>query len=401
MTVFDQMAELVHERCGFAPTQPLMASLRRAAAHHCVEMGGISYEDYLALLMVSPEELASLIRELIVPETFFFRYPESFAALVAWVRQRGRPLRVLSLACSTGEEAYTIAITLLEENLALTDFVVEGWDLNPHSIEVAKKGLYAGNSFRADPGEWRDRYFVRRTGGWQARTPLREAVQFKQANLLEVTDHARWDVIFCRNVLIYFSSDQQRKAGALLDRALIEEGVLFLGPAEPPIFLDMDWMSAPYPMSFACVRKPRSQPVVASTPARSRATVPKKTPIVSPTPLLAKKSAPVAVPKEAPILAPLDRARLLADEGRLREAHQLLTELLRKEPEGTEANLLMGVVEEALGHVSAAESHYRRVLFLNPSHLEALQHMKLLLRNQGREQAAERLGRRVARHKTA
>lgn len=400
MTVFDQMAELVHERCGFAPTPPLMASLRRAAAHHCVEMGGIAYEDYLSLLRVSPEELATLVRELIVPETFFFRYPESFTALTAWVRQRGRPLRILSLACSTGEEPYSIAITLMEEQLAPTDFVVEGWDLNPHSVEVAKKGFYSANSFRTDPGDWRERYFLRKTGGWLARTALRDAVQFKQANLLEVTDHARWDVIFCRNVLIYFSPEQQRKASVTLNRALVEEGILFLGPAEPPIFMEQDWMPAPYSMSFACVRKFRAHRDQPPTPSRPRPTLPKKaTAAAPPAPAPVKRAAPA--PKEAPPLLPLERARLLADEGRLDDARQQLTKILRTKPEDIDANLLMGIVEEALGQASAAENHYRRVLFLNPSHLEALQHMKLLLRAQGREQAAERLGQRAARHNTS
>lgn len=399
MTVFDQMAELVEERCGFAPTPTLLASLRRAATHHCVEMGGISFEDYLSLLRVSPEELSTLVRELIVPETFFFRYPESFSALIAWTRERGRPLRILSAACSTGEEAYTIAMSLLEEKMTPAEFVLEGWDLNPHAIEVARTGRYAANSFRADPGTWRDRYFVRRGSGWQARSFLRELVRFKQANLLEVTDHDRWDVIFCRNVLIYFSPEQQRQVIMRLDRALVAEGILFLGPAEPPIFLEHDWMSSQYSMSFACVRKPRSNPEVTPKTSRLRPAVSKKSPVAVVAPPLSKKV--VSPRKEAPPLLPLERARLLADEGRLDDARHSLAEILRKEPESIEANLLLGVVEEARGHSAAAESHYRRVLFLNPSHLEALQHMKLLLRNQGREQAAERLGQRAARHHTS
>jgi len=404
MIALDEIAELVQERCGFAPAPALLTTLRRAVTHRCVEMGGISTDDYLALLRVSAEEFSVLARELIIPETFFFRYPESFVALQTWVRNhKRRPLRILSAACSTGEETYTIAMALLSEGLSPADFVVQGWDLSPASVATAREGYYSLNSFRSGSMEWREQFFVQKNAGWQARPSLRDAVSFKAANLLEVNDHEAWDVIFCRNALIYFSPEQQRKVVHRLDRALAAGGILFLGPAEPPLFLEHNWVSAKYPMGFACVRRIPGKVRVekASLPgAKVRSSNPAKP--INPAVLVLGPTVKGAAADVPPLsLSPLEQAQAFADEGQLDQAQTVLSEVLRKESGHVEANFLMGVVEEAMGHLGAAESCYRRVLFLMPSHLEALQHMKLLLRIQGREQAAERLGQRAARYHTS
>lgn len=404
MIAVDEIAELVQERCGFAPAPVLLTALRRAVTHRCVEMGGISPDDYLSLLRVSAEEFSILARELIIPVTFFYRYPESFVALLTWVRtHKRRPLRILSAACSTGEETYTIAMALLSEGMSPSDFVVQGWDLNPASVMTAREGYYSLNSFRSGAMEWREKFFVKKNTGWQARPSLRDAVSFKAANLLEVDDREAWDVIFCRNALIYFSPEQQRKVVHRLDRALAVGGILFLGPAEPPLFLEHNWVSAKYPMGFACVRKNPEEVRIEKASLsglKRRSTSPAKpakpvAPINRPVPKNTTASAP------PPSLSPLEQAQAFADEGRLDQAQAVLSEMLRRESGHVEANFLMGVVEEAMGHLGAAESCYRRVLFLMPSHLEALQHMKLLLRIQGREQAAERLGQRAARYHTS
>lgn len=399
MTAFEQIAALVHERCGFAATPPLLNALRRVVTHRAVEMGGISLDDYLALLQVSPEEFAGLSRELIIPETFFFRYPESFTAFSTWIKTRERPLRVLSLACSTGEEAYTLAMCLLDAGLRPDEFVLEARDLNPGSIAAAQEGYYTSNSFRADSALWRDRFFTRKGVGWSIRSALRDVVRFRQFNLLNLSENNAWDVIFCRNVLIYFSPEQQRSVMEKMDRALAEGGIIFLGPAEPPFFLEYNWKSADFPMAFACVRRDPSAQHPPIKLGHPRKIVPAKTARLSRPPISLPR--PSSAPRKEVTISPLERAKLCANEGRLDEAHQILAEILRRESENIDANLLMGIVEEARGRLNAAESSYRKVLFLMPSHLEALQHMKLLLRLQGREQAAARLGQRAARHDTS
>ncbi len=405
MIALDEIAEMVQERCGFAPAPALLTALRRTVTHRCVEMGGVTADDYLALLRVSSEEFSILTHELIVPETFFFRYPESFAALRTWVKEhKSRPLRVLSAACSTGEEAYTIAMALFSEGLDASEFVVEGWDLNPASVATAREGYYSANSFRSGSMGWRERFFIKKTEGWLAGPSLRNAVHFKTANLLDVMNHDAWDAIFCRNALIYFSPAQQQKVVKHLDRALISGGILFLGPAEPALFLEHNWVSAKFPMSFACIRRSRDDARLGASHSPSpRPSAPSVNKSRSAVAVTRRHPAPVIAPSEVlpPPLPLLERAHGHADEGRLDEAQALLGEILQKESGHVEANFLMGIVEEARGRMAVAESCYRRVLFLLPSHLGALQHMKLLLRAQGREQAAERLGHRAARHHTS
>ena len=399
MKVLDSIAEILHQQYGFDSTHPGTDRLRRVVNDRCAMTERKTEEEYLFLLENSKEERDALLETIIVPETFFFRHRESFDALVEWAQARGRfPIRVLSAACSTGEEAYSIAMALLDAGFLPEQFYIEACDVSAVSLEHARKGVYMSKAFRSEGQAWKERYFSAVPGGWQINSLLRSLVRFRSGNLLGLETKGGWDAIFCRNVMIYFSPSRQMEVVRLLGGALADDGLLFLGPAEPPVFLANGWKSSGFSMSFSCLKQkgavsvaPQRKHTVSVTPPRKK----EMPPAIKVTPL--KIETKVEVRKEE---APdsLEKARRLADDGQLAEAEAALGHILRAEPQNPEAHFLSGVVAETLDHWEQAESHYRKALYLAPNHAETLRHMALLLRRQGRTQAAENLLRRAGRH---
>ncbi|MBV8901706.1 MAG: chemotaxis protein CheR, partial [Verrucomicrobia bacterium] len=144
-----------------------------------------SVREYCAWVEQHEGMLRDLLNAAVVPETFLFRYPNSFQMLAGWARDRlhrfnaGRRLRILCVPCSSGEEVYSIAITLRQAGLAAGQFSIEGIDLCPALIEKAANGVYHGYSFRTVDRSVRDTYFDPQGGGYAVREFLRESVTFR------------------------------------------------------------------------------------------------------------------------------------------------------------------------------------------------------------------------------
>src|SRR5471030_656667 len=141
------------------------AIIERAVRQRLTICRSADSESYWQLLQTSADEQQALIEAVIVPETWFFRYPESFVTLAKLAAKRladlnnMRALRILSLPCSTGEEPYSIAMALLDAGLKPHQFKVEGMDVSPLSVEKAKRALYFKNSFRGQDIAYRERHF--------------------------------------------------------------------------------------------------------------------------------------------------------------------------------------------------------------------------------------------------
>lgn len=188
-------------------------------------------------------ELQELVNALTVNETYFFREAHQFEMLVHDVlprcaaRRRGRSIKIWSFPCSTGEEPYSLAIYLSEYWPALAHHDVEifGADIDTSVLEQCARAHYGARSVQYLPPELKARYFHRRAGGYELASEIREAVSFGRANLSDpstLTKYRDFDVIFCRNLLIYFDEDARRVAAEQLHAALAPEGVLFLGNSE-------------------------------------------------------------------------------------------------------------------------------------------------------------------------
>lgn len=200
---------------------------------------GGTLDDYYRAVTQDPSCMQELIEAVVVPETWFFRDPEAFAALARLARVRlherpARPIRVLSAPCSTGEEAYTVAMSLIEAGIPAERFTIDAIDVSERALAIARRAHYGRNAFRGRALGYRDRHFRAAEGGWQLDPAIAQGVRFTQANLLQLDAHAfeRFDFILCRNVLIYFDRALQDRALGLFSDSLVRRGFLGLGSKE-------------------------------------------------------------------------------------------------------------------------------------------------------------------------
>ena len=199
--------------------------------------------DYLAHLREHPEEVKQLARDLLISVTRFFRDPDAFSTLETEViapliqaKDADAPLRVWVPGCATGEEPYSIAMLLLEQQTAAQNpcrLQIFATDVDEDALEVARQGIYPeGISADVSP-ERLARFFTRvDESAWQVSKQVRETVTFAVQNLITDAPFSKMDLISCRNLLIYLEPEVQKKVITLLHFALNEGGYLFLGPSE-------------------------------------------------------------------------------------------------------------------------------------------------------------------------
>lgn len=190
----------------------------------------------------SDAELQALAPELTVPETYFFRHMDQFhafadVALPQAQTARGtiREFKILSAGCASGEEPYSLAM-LMRERGAACDVKIHAFDVNPVMLAKAARGVYSAWALRETPAETRRRWFKSVGKEFELEQSIRAAVIFREVNLAQ-DDAALWaretyDMIFCRNVSMYFAADAAQALVARLTRALAPGGHLFLGHAE-------------------------------------------------------------------------------------------------------------------------------------------------------------------------
>lgn len=216
-----------------------------------------NFEDYYHFLMYDKrrdEELTSVIEILTVNETYFFREFSQLKALSDEIipeigeRKKDRKrLRIWSAGCSTGEEPYTIAILILEKNL-IPEWEIEilGSDINQRVLHAARRGIYRKNAFRSIDDHYIRKYFTDEgEGNYRIVDPVRSLVNFSLLNLVDpfkVKFVGKMDVIFCRNVIIYFDRDTKKKVINNFYDRLTEEGYLLLGHSESLMNISTDFM---------------------------------------------------------------------------------------------------------------------------------------------------------------
>jgi len=241
----DKIIALLRERNGndFASykTTTLHRRIERRMAVHQIA----AIEDYAHYLCDNPQELDLLFKELLIGVTSFFRDPEAWGflrdeALPALLAQhpKGKAMRAWVSACSTGEEAYSLAITFKEvlEQLrpdARFTLLIYATDLDPDAIDRARKGLYAANVMEDVSAERLKRYFVLdEEGNYRIKKDIREMVVFATQNIVSDPPFTKLDILTCRNLLIYFGAALQKRLMPLFHYSLNRRGLLFLGSAE-------------------------------------------------------------------------------------------------------------------------------------------------------------------------
>ncbi len=357
---------------------------------------------YLQLLHGSEGAMQALIEAVVVPETWFFRDREAFAALARtaweeWLRVRpDSPLRLLSVPCSTGEEPYSMAMALLDAGLAPDQFEVDAVDISTRALTVAQRGIYGSNAFRGSDLAFRDRYFTPTPAGVRLDNTVRQQVRFQHGNLFApgfLPGTAIYDALFCRNVLIYFDRPTQDRCVAILQRLMRADGVVFVGPSESSLLLDHHFVPARIPLAFAFRKRAALLPAPVAAPRPVRPLPP-----VPPLRVTGKPHRPVpAAPGIKPAPPSIDEAARLADQGRLAEAATCCEAYIRHNGASAAAFYLMGLIRDAGGELVEAERQYRKALYLDQGHQEALAHLALLLERQGKPDAARLLRHRAAR----
>jgi chemotaxis protein methyltransferase WspC len=356
--------------------------VERAVRERMLRLGLRSRIDY-APCSGTPE-FDALVDLVVVPESWMFRDPDVFETALRFIQRRllshpDRQLRVLSLPCAGGEEPYSMAMALARAGIAPAMCRIDAVDLSPAALERARLGRYTRNAFRGADLAFRERWFRRDGDEYVIDDALRRYVRFSQGNLLvQRPDGGEgYDLVFCRNLLIYFDDSGRQAAVAAVHALLAEDGLLLSGFAEAPAFCRAGFAPPSLRHAYAL----QKQAVAAVRPR------PRSVPACMPT----------AVPPAAASPVPLAEAQRLADAGRLFDADLACREILARQPELAEAWFLLAVISECSGQPAAAERNLRRCLYLQPEHYEALCSLALLHEERGDANEGALLRQRAAR----
>jgi chemotaxis protein methyltransferase WspC len=390
------------------------SAAERAIRSRMEQLAAANEEDYLERM--TPEELTALVELVVVPESWFYRDPQAFQATVEFVRARlgadaGRTVRILSVPCAGGEEPYTLAMVLSDAGIPHESYFIDALDISPGCVARATDGVYGRNAFRSQDLGFRDRHFTG-IGGEEYRisAAIRRQVRFRQGNLLDFDVSARrgyYDVIFCRNLLIYFDKPTTRVAIGQLEALLTDGGVLFAGYAEVPSFCQFGFMPLQYPQAFGLKKEalpsaPATRAAAGPAPGAPPMRAPRTPPTTTTT---ARRSVarPQPVPVQATLPAPaiaidlLAEARKLADLGQLKQAETKCRDHLAQAPDSAEAYFILGLVNELTNKHQLAEDYWKRCIYLQPDHYEALCHLALLADSNNDPATATALKARAAR----
>ncbi len=368
--------------------------------------------EYQRRLCQSESELQALIEEGVVAESWFFRDERPFQWLresfcMRWVNSPVLPaLRVLSLACAGGEEPYSIAMLLLDLGLPSCRFQIDAVDVSKMRLMKARRAVYSANAFRGSDLDYQKRFFHEHPNGYELTSTVRATVRFIEGSVLDpqlLAGSAPYDVLFCRNLLIYLSAPARDRLLAAIDRLLAPEGVLLIGHADR-----LDWAATaprftPVGNSgcFAYRRAARTE----AGPIQSHRDPPPPLPLWSGPSLVSAPGA--AQPADSPALVPrtvdlmvhslLDRAAELANLGRFQEAAAVCERHIQQKSPTAPAYYLLGMIHQAAGQRVKAEDCFKKTLYLDPRHDEALLALALLAERRGDHEMAASFRRRAER----
>ncbi|MFH2092761.1 MAG: protein-glutamate O-methyltransferase CheR [Pseudomonadota bacterium] len=239
------LAVIVHKQCGIVLTENKAYLIESRLQPLFEEYGLSSFEDLIARANDSSQLTSHIVDLMTTNETSFFRDKRPYALLrekllpdlqVRWGQKSGH-LNIWSSACSTGQEVYSIAITLMEyfkEKIFTHNIKIKASDICDSAIAIASRGRYSNYEVsRGLSAVQLKRYFTREDSHWKIKDDLRSMAHFEKMNLLQPKIECRkFDIIFCRNVAIYFSKTDRQRLFQSLSSCLNENGVLIIGATE-------------------------------------------------------------------------------------------------------------------------------------------------------------------------
>lgn len=243
-TTFQDFRDYIYEHSGIyiADTKKYLIENRLASILQAKKLN--SFEEYLKIVKfcTNGNELARLFDAVTTNETYFFReieqlnvFNEDLLPNILKQKKGMNPVKIWSAACSSGEEPYSIAMMLLEKKLSDTLYEIHASDICESALSSAKNGLYSSYSIRNIPQQYLLKYFSKNDQLFNLNTSVRKSVKFKKLNLInekDVKSIQGMDIIFCRNVLIYFDTKAKQKVVSHLYNALNPGGYLIIGSSE-------------------------------------------------------------------------------------------------------------------------------------------------------------------------
>jgi chemotaxis protein methyltransferase CheR len=405
--ILKRLADSVHRNLGLHFPPERWTDLVRGVEATCRELGLSGVEACTRELIEIPlkrEIVEVLGRHLTIGETYFFREETVFRALSEQLlppllerrRRGGMTLRFWSAACSTGEEPYSLAILLrrLLPDLGDWNLTILATDINKESLRRAEEGVYREWSFRGVQKDLKETWFTRTPPGhYRVRPEVRKMVTFAYHNLVDdpypsLTNQTNaMDVIFCRNVLMYFSEQMRRHVMEHLERSLVDEGLLVVGGSESTLLPPPGLVSARLPDAAVYRKSLRHRGAAAAKVSSPRPSIPATAPPSGISPPR-KEPARRAEPPSDPFL----RMKQAYGRGDYEAVCRHAASLSRREVDLPDAALMvarscanMGRLQEALSWVEQAislnrvnaEAHYLRAMILDeqnktPQALDAL-----------------------------
>jgi len=395
--MMDVIVGLVRQQSGMH-LQGMEAQAERSVSWRMQHLGLMNIADYALRVQQDANELRALIELLVVPETWFFRYPESFDYLKRMVLQSHQKLHILSLPCSTGEEPYSIVMSLLMAGVTAQDITVDAADISALAVQRAQAAAYGAHSFREQAVACRARFFdvcfdARvQQDYWVLRDEVRACVQFHVANIMQPCPSlkAQYDVIFCRNMLIYFDDKVKKKVLHHLRTMLKPKGLLFLGHGCSGYVDAVDGFEPVYHRGFVWRKYERQTPASSSKARATQITKKPKSKITSRMPHMIK---PIKVSREPSVLEHIEE---LANRGVLTEAKDLCQAYVQEHADEAQAWYLLGVLDAAEQQMDAACTALHKALYLEPNHHHSLIQLAGIMEHLGHIEQARLLRQRAA-----
>ncbi len=364
-------------------------NLRRMVTHNNTT------DEYIAYLEKSSgDELALLVEEIIIPETWFFRDHTPFDFLSHYVtndwlnKHADRQLNILSFPCSSGEEPYSIAMVLRQIGLPADLINIDAYDISGRGIEVARRGVYRENSFRGDDGKEYRGMFSRQGSLYYLNDAMRNMINFRQGNILDaeaLLAGENYDIIFCRNLLIYLEQSTQLQICRSLVGSLSVGGAFLVGHAEVNLVARAclsGLRQVKQHGAFAFIKVEDEKIAVTRDEQQERAFA---------TSRRLMNSAGTTVNRL------LHQAEQLIEVGDLAAARYLCKSVVEMSPLSSRSFYMLATIATKKEDWLAAQTLFHKVLYLDSSHIEALQQLLECAYQLGDKAQAAKLAARLAR----
>lgn len=248
---FEEFRKLIYSESGITFSETNRSVLESRIREILRTKKLASVQEYFRLVSSDKDELTSLLDSVTTNLTRFFRNQAHFDALANYVlpeiiqRKSGsidKKIRVWSAGCSTGEEPYTIAMVLKDKLPPSFQAEIVASDISLKCLMVAKTGFYSDDKVSGVPANYLPRFFEKKSGGWQVKKELMDMIRFDYHNLAHESHLSNIDIVFCRNVIIYFDEAAQKSVIDSFWRAMANKSYLFIGHSESLFGMDTQFV---------------------------------------------------------------------------------------------------------------------------------------------------------------